>query len=131
MNLGTTYRRLGLLTDSRRSYSTAASLAEADLARNPRDAYRRACLAYSLAWLGQAPRAASELAQALQLGPHDNDTLRMAILTHEALGRRPDALSLLASAPPDLRADLARYPDLADLHRDSRFSSLIPGSTGN
>ena len=131
LNLGTTYRRLGLLTDSRRSYSTAASLAEADLARNPRDAYRRACLAYSLAWLGNAPRAASELSQALQLGPHDNDTLRMAILTYEVLGRRPAALALLASAPPGLRADLARYPDLADLHRDSRFSSLIPGSTGN
>ena len=125
LNLGDVYRRLSSLTYSQRSYRRALELAEAEVARNPRGAYERACLAYSSAWLGDRRRAGSEIAQALQLAPDDAAVLRLAAKTYEALGQRKEALSVLASSPPDVLADLGRWPDLADLHRDSRFQKLM------
>ncbi len=125
LNLGDVYRRLHLFTDSRRSYQRMRELADAEVTRNPRDAYVRACLALALAWLEDRSRAVSETAQALQLAPKDADVLRIAATTYEALGMREEALQTAAAAPPDVLGELNRSPDLAELRRDSRFQMLM------
>ena len=125
LNLGDVYRRLHLLTDSRRSYKRMRELADAEVTRNPRDAYVRACLALASAWLEDRSRAVSETAQALQLAPKDADVLRIAATTYEALGMREEALEVAAAAPAEVRGELNRSPDLAELRRDSRFQMLM------
>jgi hypothetical protein len=65
------------------------------------------------------------------LAPNDTYVLRMAAKTYEALGRRDDTLAVLAASPPEVRADLGRWPDLADLHSDSRFQKLLAGTRPN
>ena len=77
---------------------------------------------------GTAGRAESEIAQALQLSPGDNNTRRMAVKTYEALGRRDDSIAVLSTSPYDVLADVSRYPDLADLSRDSRFRTMLGSS---
>jgi Tfp pilus assembly protein PilF len=125
LNLGTAYRRLNIITDAERAYRRAFELAEAEMANNPRNGYARACLAYVAAWLGDRRRAESEIAQALQFSSTDNDTRRMAVKTYEALRKRDDSLAVLAASPPDVIADVSRYPDLADLRADRRFIKLL------
>ena len=127
MNLGQAYRRLNLRAEAERANRRALELVEAAMAKNPRSGYVRACLAYLCAWLGERRRAESEIAQALQLSPNDHDARRMAVKTYEALGRREDSLAVLSASPPDVRADVGRYPDLADLHRDPRFQAMLVG----
>ena len=128
MNLGTAYRRLNLSTEAERANRRALALVEAEVEKNPRNGYTRACLAYLCAWLGDRGRAESEIAQALQLAPGDNETRRMAVKTYEALGRREDSLAVLSTSPYDVLADVSRYPDLADLSRDSRFITMMGSS---
>ena len=96
-----------------------------EMAKNPRDGYVRSFLAYLCARTGDRRRAESEIAQALQLSPNDADTRWMAALTYEALGRRDATLGVLAASPSELLADLSRWPDVADLHKDSRFLDLL------
>jgi Flp pilus assembly protein TadD len=129
MNLGTAYRRLNLVTEAERANRRALALAESEMQKNPRNSYAHACVAYICAWLGEQARARSEIAQALQLSPQDNDTRRMAVKTYEALRQREDSLSVLSGSPLEVRADLSRYPDLADLHRDPRFQVLMSSSS--
>ena len=45
--------------------------------------------------------------------------------TYEALGRREDTLAVLNTSPPAVIADVNRWPDMADLQRDSRFLQLL------
>ncbi|MEP7362896.1 MAG: protein kinase [Acidobacteriota bacterium] len=125
LNQGTVYRRLNLLADAKNSYQKAFTLAESEMKRNPRDAHVRACMAYASAWLGDKRRAGSEIDQALQFSPNDTDVRKFAVRTYEALGRREDSLKVLEASPPDVLADLSRFPDLADLHRDSRFVQML------
>ena len=128
MNLGTVYRRLNLPTDAKRANRRALELADIEIKNNPRSAYTRSCLAYLSAWLGDHTRAESEIVQALRLEPGDSMTLRMAVKTYEALRRRDDALAVLSTSPRDVLADVARYPDLADLQQDPRFQKLFASS---
>jgi hypothetical protein len=49
----------------------------------------------------------------------------MAVLTYEAMKRRDASLAVLASAPTEMLKDLSRWPDVADLSKDSRFIDLL------
>jgi serine/threonine protein kinase/tetratricopeptide (TPR) repeat protein len=130
MNLGTAYRHLGLALKSRQAYRRGLELAEAEIAKNPRNGAARASLAYSCAQVGDRGRAESELVQALQQAPNDAETRFEAALTYEALGRRDKTLSVLAASPSGVVTDLGRWPDVADLHRDPRFLQLLTSRSG-
>jgi eukaryotic-like serine/threonine-protein kinase len=124
MNLGTAYRRLHLKSESARAYRRGLDLAEVEMTNNPRNGLVRAHLAYLCAQTGDRQRAESEIAQSLQLSPNDADTRFIAAITYEVLGRRNDTLSVLASSPGSVLKDLSRWPDVADLHKDSRPERL-------
>ena len=83
------------------------------------------CGAYFGAALGDRARAQSETAQALSLAPDDAETRWIAVLTYEALGQREATLAVLNRSSPLQLLDVTRWPDLADLRRDSRFSQLL------
>jgi len=126
MDLGICYRRMSRKIEARQANRRGLEVAEAELTKNPRSGDVRAHLAYLAASLGDRHRAESEIAQALQLSQIDNTDVRwMAVATYEVLGRRNDALALLEVSSPELVADLSRWPDLADLHRDPRFIQLL------
>jgi serine/threonine protein kinase len=125
MNLGIAYRRVGLSADAERANRRGLALAEAEMIKNPRSGFVRSHLAYLCAWLGDRRRAESEIAQAVQQSPSDADTLWMAAVTYEALGKRDQTLSVLAGSPAGVLADLSRWPDVADIRRDSRFLELL------
>jgi hypothetical protein len=61
----------------------------------------------------------------MQQSPSDADTLWMAAVTYEALGKRNETLSVLAASPTGVLADLSRWPDVADMSQDSRFLELL------
>jgi tetratricopeptide (TPR) repeat protein len=130
MNLGTAYHRVHLLSDSQRAYRRALDLAEEDIDGNPRSEPLRTDLALLYARLGDRRRAESELVQALQQAPNNAWVLWTAVLTYEALGRRDDTLSVLAASPVGIVADVGRWPDVEDLHKDSRFRELLTSRTG-
>jgi serine/threonine protein kinase/cytochrome c-type biogenesis protein CcmH/NrfG len=125
MDLGIAYARVGDASDSVRAFQHASDLAEQELTQNPRFTLSRAYLAYSSARLGDHRRSDSEIAQALQQSPSDADVRFMAAITYEALGRREDTLAVLSTAPPGVLADVDRWPDVAELHNDSRFLRLL------
>jgi tetratricopeptide (TPR) repeat protein len=125
MNLGTAYRRSDQPEASRQAYERSLELAEKELDRDPRDGLVRSRVAYLSAILGNRTRAESEIAQALRLSPEDADARDMAVDVYEALGRREDALDILRSAPDAVIFEAIRWPDLADLHKDSRFQQLL------
>jgi tetratricopeptide (TPR) repeat protein len=125
-DLSVAYRRTNRLSEFRGIARHARGLAERELSRNPRDGDTRSRLAYFCAWLGDRARARTEIEQALRLTPNNAEgVLWYAVLTYEALSQRDDTLRVLKSAPAGLLADLNRWPDLADLQRDSRFISLL------
>jgi tetratricopeptide (TPR) repeat protein len=125
MELGNCYRRLNQAADATRANRRGVELAEAEMARNPRDGYARSHLAYLCARLGDRRRAESEIAQALQLSPNGADTRGLAAFTYEALGMRDATLAVLSAAPVEVVKDLSRWPDVADLHKDPRFLQLL------
>jgi serine/threonine-protein kinase len=125
MHLGICYRRLNLKTESTQASRRGLELADAEISRNPRNGGVESFLAYLCAQLGQRQRAESEIARALQQSPNDADTRWIAALTYEALGKRDATLGILSVAPPELLADLSRWPDVADLRGDSRFIQLL------
>jgi tetratricopeptide (TPR) repeat protein len=95
------------------------------LTQDPRNGVIRSHLAYLCARLGDGQRAASEIAQALQLSPNDADTRWAAAITYEALGQREDTLAVLNESPEGVLADLSHWPDVAELHKDPRFLQLL------
>jgi tetratricopeptide (TPR) repeat protein len=124
-NLGVAYRRMNQRAESIHAFRRGLSLAEAEMARDPRDGMVRSQLAMLCAQLGDRSRAESEIAQALELSPDDADSRWAAAVTYEALREREKTLSVLAAASPGVLGDLNRWPDLADLHKDSRFLQLL------
>jgi tetratricopeptide (TPR) repeat protein/TolB-like protein len=125
MNLGTAYRRVKLRAESERAYRRGLELAEVEMRSNPRSGYVKSQLAFLCARLEDKGRADSEIAQALQLSPNDGNVRWMAAATYEALGRRGDALAVLSASPSEVIASVSRWPDMADLHQDSRFLQLL------
>jgi tetratricopeptide (TPR) repeat protein len=125
MNLGTVYRLMNRRADSIHAYRRALGLADRQLPRDPRNAQLRSQLAYLSARLGDSERAESEIGQARLQSPHDATVHFMAAATFEALSRRADTLLLLSTFSNAELADVKRWPDLADLSRDSRFLQLL------
>lgn len=130
-NLGVAYRRVGLNADSGLANARGLELAEEEVEKNPRDGVARSFLAYLCARLGAGRRAQSEISQALTLSPADQDVRWMAVSTYEALGLRKEALSVVSGSSHEVIADLARWPDLADLRKDPRFIQLSASAAGN
>jgi Flp pilus assembly protein TadD len=125
MDLGIAYRRANLAAKSEGAFRQGLEQAEKAMARDPRDGVVRSRLAFLSARLGDRKRAESEIAQALQLSPESEVTRGAAVWTYEALGQRDDTLTILRSSSDDVLVDAARWPDLADLRRDSRFQLLL------
>jgi serine/threonine-protein kinase len=125
MDLGIAYRRTKLARESERAFRQGLEQAEKAMARDPRDGVVRSRLAFLSARLGDRKRAESEIAQALQLSPESDVARGAAVWTYEALDERENALDVLRSSSDDVLLDAARWPDLADLHEDSRFQQLL------
>jgi len=124
LNTADSARRLGLRQESMLAYRNAISLARAELAQNPRLGTPRAFVAYLEAQLGDSQRAADDIAEALLFSPGDSKVMRRAVLTYETLGRRDDALKVIAKASPELLRELDRHPDLAGFSKDLRFREI-------
>jgi serine/threonine protein kinase/tetratricopeptide (TPR) repeat protein len=125
LNLGTCYRRTRQPAKARWANLRGLRAAELNIAKNPRHARVRSALAYLCVSLGDRSRAASDIAQALALSPNDANVQFLAVSTYECLHRRDDALAVLADAAAGMLADVNRWPDLADLRKDSRFLNLL------
>jgi tetratricopeptide (TPR) repeat protein len=123
--LGVALRRSGKAQDAERAWREGLKFAEATAARSPRDGNTRAYLAYLCGLLGERSRAESEIEQALQLSPTDEDVRAMAVYTYESLKERDASLRTAASLTQQNLENTRRWPDLADLSQDSRFSELL------
>ena len=129
MNLGTAYRLLGREAESEKAYRRAWALAKQELARDPRDVKTRSHLAFICARLGDSASAESEIAQARQASPNDGEVRFMVVATWEALGRREESLKFMSDFSYSELEDVKRWPDMADLSRDSRFQQLLASQT--
>ena len=125
MDLGIAYRRSNQPRESEAAFRHGLEQTEKAMARDPRDGVVRSRMAFLSARLGDRKRAESEIAQALQLSPESDVTRGAAVWTYEALGERESSLAVLRSSSDDVLVDAARWPDLADLHEDSRFQQLL------
>lgn len=125
VNLGIAYARTGRSAHSHEANRRGLELTEKQMSQDPRDGGVRSCLAWFCARLGQKARAESEIAQALELSPNDALTRWMAVVTWEALDVRSGALEVLRGSPDAVLADISHWPDLADLHKDSRFLEML------
>lgn len=125
LHLGTCYRRTKQSLNAERANRRGLQAAEIEVTKNPRKGSVRSFLAYLCASLGERDRAVSEITQALQLSPNDASAQGMAVLTYETLSRREDTLAVLAASSNEMLADLNRWPDMADLRKDSRFQELL------
>ncbi|HEY7388513.1 MAG TPA: tetratricopeptide repeat protein [Bryobacteraceae bacterium] len=125
MKLSVAYRRAGLISKSRWANSQGLAAAREEVGRNARNGRAHSYLAYFYSGLGDNQIAESEIQQALQLAPADNNIRWVAAATFEALGLRDKTIEVLQHAPHGVVADLSRWPDLADLRTNSRFIELL------
>jgi eukaryotic-like serine/threonine-protein kinase len=129
MDLGIACRRANMPAKSEAAFRQGLEQAEKAMARDPRDGVVRSHLAFMSARLRDSKRAESEIAQALQLSPESAVTRGTAVWTYEALGQRDNALAILRTSPDNVKDDVlldaARWPELAELQRDSRFQQLL------
>lgn len=125
IDLGIAYQLANLPVQAQRSFRSGLEPAEREMARDPRNGAARARLAFLCAKLGEGKRAESEIAQALQLSPNDATTRDMAVRTYDTLGKREEAITILASSPDDVLGNVLRSPDLAGFRDDVRFQQLL------
>jgi serine/threonine protein kinase len=125
INLGSVLRRASFLREAKEAYGKGLDLADAELAKNPKNGYEKACLAYLCARLGDVRRADSEAAQALQISGGAVNVRWMVALTYEALGQRDKTLATVQGAPASILDRLSRFPDVAELHADPRFQNEL------
>jgi Flp pilus assembly protein TadD len=127
MNKGIALRRVHQLAESEHANRRGLNLVEAEINKNTRDGYARSCLAYLCARLKeQEPdRAGFEIRQALHDSPKDADVRFNAVATYVALDQQEDAIKVLMDSPTQVLADVSRFPDLADLRKNSRFLELL------
>ncbi len=123
LDLGSCYSQEGRKRDASDAFRRGLPLARKELIKDPRNWREHANQAYLEARLGDGGAAESDIAQVLQVS-RDDQTLQMAILTYEALGRRDQSLQLLAKSPSILPG-IKSLPELADLRRDPRFTELV------
>lgn len=124
-DLGDALRHLGRPVEARNAYRRGITLAEDQLARDPRRAYFRAQLALLLAQTGERRRAEFEFAEALVLEPENALVMREAVIGYEALGERERSLALARRAPPGILTELNRNPDVEKLRQDPAFQDII------
>jgi serine/threonine protein kinase len=122
LDLGQCYSQEGRERDARDAFRRGLPLAKKELIQDPRNWRELANQAYLEARLGDGA-AGSDIAQVLQVS-RDDETLQVAVLTYEAIGRRDQSLRLLANSPTILR-QIRSFPELADLSRDPRFIELL------
>jgi tetratricopeptide (TPR) repeat protein len=115
----------GRLPDAKTAYGKGMELALAEMARAPQRGYTRASVAYFAARLQDKTRAEEEISRALQLAPGEDEVVRRAVLTYEALGERDRAFAALKRGTPQLLYDMNRQPDLPDFRDDPRFHQLL------
>jgi len=113
------------------TYRHAIELIEREIGVNPRDGQLHSLLATWWAALGSRKEAASEIAKALDLAPHDGKVQFHAALVYEQAGQRDLALraveaALKAGYPLDV---IRKAPPLKALREDPRFPRLVnPGN---
>ncbi len=127
--LGDCLRSMGAPADARAAYARSFAVAERNVRQSPQSGYYRAFLAHLCARLGDVARAEAEIAQALRSSPDQADVLWEAALTYEMVGRRDDAVAVLATMPRGVLEDLSRWPAAASLVRDERFRPLLQASS--
>ncbi len=125
LDLGQTFRQANLPDQAKEAYQKSATIAEAELAKNSRDAVVQAHLAYLWARLDQKRQAESEAVLALQLRPESANASRWVVMAYEALGERERALAVAERAPDVALRRLKRSPDMADLVNNLRFQQLM------
>jgi len=128
--LGLAYQWAGRTADAQTAFRQGLSVAEKDVVGDPGRGLNHAVLGYFCAQNGQEERAGVEASQAVQLAPHDNDTLWIATLTYERTGNRTAALKTLESAPRLLLEDLRRWPEASALSNDPGFPQLAAVNGG-
>jgi tetratricopeptide (TPR) repeat protein len=133
MYLGIAYRHLNLPAEAEAVNKRGLRMADQDMSQagNARDGYVEAFQGYFSAASGDA-RAATQVEQALGLMPHNSDTRWRAVLSYEELYRktrnaafRDKSLEVLKGDTADEIADVGRWDDLAELHKDPRFVLLL------
>ncbi len=124
LHLGICYRRTHQPLAAYRTNRLGLQAAEMEMTKDPSDGLARSHLAYLCASLGQPGRAKSEIDQALRSPPDNADTRFMAVLTYEAIHLRDRALAVLAESQKATVEDVGRWPDVADLQKDSRYLEL-------
>jgi serine/threonine protein kinase/tetratricopeptide (TPR) repeat protein len=125
LNLGDSQRRLGRIDKGNAAYRKGHDLASAELRQNPAKGYTRAFVAYFKARLGERSTAEQDIEEAMHLAPDDNEVVRCAVLTYQALGEEERALSTLNGATPGMIAELNRHPDLAEFRKNPRFTGML------
>ncbi|HEV3316071.1 MAG TPA: protein kinase [Candidatus Angelobacter sp.] len=125
LNLGDAQRRMDEHVDAKDSYQHGLRLALSQVTANEGNTSARAYLAYLQARLGFKDQASLQIAAALNSPAKDDQVIRCAVETYEAMGDREQALAAAAMATVQTRMQMDHHPDLADLQRDSRFRSLI------
>ena len=124
-DLGDAYRHLARGGEAAEAYRAGRTLAEQQVARNPRNAGFRVRLGLFSAFLGEAGRAEFELSQALAMEPENPAVIREAAIAYETLRRREKTLELLKNAPAPLLQELSHQPDVKELQQDPRFQQLL------
>ena len=109
------------------TYQHAIELIDRQIGVNPRDAKLHSLAATWWAALGRRKEAASEIAKALDLAPHDGTVQFHAALVYEQAGQRNLALravqaALKAGYPPD---EFRKAPPLKNLREDPHYRRLV------
>ncbi len=112
------------------AYRKAIELAAKELALDPNDARIRASLAFFYARTADGEGARREIAQAVRSRPDDSSVVLKAILVHESLGDRGEALAAFGRyvALKGPMKEVVRDPFLAGLRQDPGYRKLLAGA---
>jgi serine/threonine-protein kinase len=127
-NLGDAYRWSGSHPqDASQAFRRAIELEEAARVKNGQDPVLLAALANHYASVGNSGQSVILIRQALAIAPLDPEVQFQAGDAYEILGRRSDAIPLIAKALAQGYDDnvFQRNPQLATLRADSAFASAL------
>jgi eukaryotic-like serine/threonine-protein kinase len=112
---------------AREAYAQAASAARAALEVNPKNVQARSALALSLAYIGKADDAQSEIRRALEIDPTNAPVLYKAALIALLRDHQDNAISWIERAVANgyPARDLARDPELKTLHSLPSFRNAV------